>query len=178
MRKTKYVLNSGLAFSESGDLAKLSKLAKKGWLLEGISYGGFCFRLVRTEPADVEYSLDYRANVSEDYFELFEAAGWSHVVSVENIHIFRAPTGTKAIYSDEETMTEKYDEQRRLFGKYAVWALVPVVLLFLVLMIWDAGSGGVWWNVMLGLFMIAAVALVFTGMPYLAFMYRLWKLQK
>lgn len=177
-RETKYVLNSGLAFSESADLAKLRKLAKKGWLLEGFSFGGMCFRLVRGEPADVEYSLDYQNGVGDDYFALFEAAGWTHVVSVDSIHVFRAPAGTKPIHSDEETVVEKYEGQRHVFGKYAGWLLLPALLLFAVLMAWDAASGGVWWNVVLVLFVVIWVALVFTGLPYLGYVWKLRKLRK
>ena len=41
--RNKYIIISGLAFSEETDLEKLHKYAKEGWLLESIT-GGFFYK--------------------------------------------------------------------------------------------------------------------------------------
>ena len=43
--KTKYIINSGLAFAEKKDMKKLEKLASEGWLLKELSFGGFFYKL-------------------------------------------------------------------------------------------------------------------------------------
>src|SRR5699024_1009621 len=82
MKQKKYVSSGGLAFSEEKDMKKLSKYAKKGWILEG--FAPFGYRLQKGEPATIQYSLDYQMDADEDYFAYFEAAGWSHVCSSGN----------------------------------------------------------------------------------------------
>lgn len=175
MKDVKYIMNNGLAFSESKDLNKLSKYAQKGWLLDGFSAGGFRFRLKKGEPQDIEYSLDYQDNVDEEYFSLFEAAGWTHVLSFDNMHFFSAPTGTKPIYSDQETNIEKYTTMKSSFGKYAAFSMIPVLILFFSLMIVDSS---VWSAILLILLVLATIVLVFTGLPYIGYVYRVRKLRK
>jgi hypothetical protein len=73
--KTKFVYNSGLAFSEEKEMKKLSKYARKGWLLESFAGFGFGYKLREGKPKNIDYSLDYQNGADEDYFEFFEAAG-------------------------------------------------------------------------------------------------------
>lgn len=44
MKNTKYVTSGGLAFTEKGDMQKLSKYAKRGWLLESFAPLGYKLR--------------------------------------------------------------------------------------------------------------------------------------
>ncbi|WHT48606.1 DUF2812 domain-containing protein [Sporosarcina thermotolerans] len=43
----------------------------------------------------------------DEYFEMFAYAGWTHVCSDYNMHIFKANKGTTPIYSDTESSKEK-----------------------------------------------------------------------
>lgn len=43
MRKSKYIMISGLAFYEEDDMEKLKNYARQGWILEGIT-GGFFYK--------------------------------------------------------------------------------------------------------------------------------------
>jgi len=106
--KSKYVMISGLAFSEESDMERLKKYASQGWILEDI-IGGFFYKLKKDKPQDIVYNLDYQTDANEEYLTIFKEAGWKLVVSVEKqMHIFSAQAGTKPIYSDCESEIDKY----------------------------------------------------------------------
>jgi len=54
--KSKYVMISGLAFSEEGDMEKLKNYASQGWILEDI-VGGFFYKLRKDKPQNIVYNL-------------------------------------------------------------------------------------------------------------------------
>lgn len=126
MVKTKYVMSNGLAFGEKDDLKKLQKLSLKGWHVKDFKFMGYV--LEKGEPEEYIYSLDYR-NITdadkEEYFDLIEAAGWIHIASEGNVHLFRARPGTAPIYSDSDTTTEKYNELFLIIKN----AFIPVSIL-------------------------------------------------
>ena len=127
--KNKYIMVSGLAFSEETDLEKLSRYAKEGWLLEKI-VGGFFYKLKKDKPQDIIYNLDYQREADEEYFKIFKEAGWNKVVSVSNyIHIFSAKVGTKPIYSDRESELDKYIRVRDTSKKGTIYSLIIGLIL-------------------------------------------------
>lgn len=178
MKKTKYVPSGGLAFSEEKDMMTLQAYAKEGWILYKFSLLGY--RLKKGESRDIQYSVDYRKNADEDYYSYFEAAGWSHVCSAGNeIHIFSAPIGTKPIYSDKETVIEKYERQQKQMGKVALPSLIVFIIFFALSIMgkydWVYGSVRIVSSV---LSIITIVILVFSGMPYISYTYKLKKIRK
>jgi len=131
-KQTKYVSSGGLAFTERGDMRKLSRLSAKGWHLEAFAFLGY--RLRKGEPRALDYVVDYHRvapDEMDDYVGLFEAGGWTKVCSTADIHIFSAKPGTKPIYSDKETNLEKY---RRSVRNLQPFLLVPLatILLFVI----------------------------------------------
>ncbi|WP_182298409.1 DUF2812 domain-containing protein [Cohnella cholangitidis] len=131
-RNKRYVSSGGLAFTEQGDMNKLSRLAAKGWLLD--SFAPFGYKVRKSEPQQLIYSVDYnnvKPNEMEDYIELFEAGGWSRVCSSSNIHIFSAVPGTKPIYTDNETKVEKYKRTVRMLRPLLVIPLLTAILFVL-----------------------------------------------
>ena len=131
MKQTKYVWSGGTAFSESKDMEKLAKYAKKGWILNG--FAPFGYQLRKGEPQNIQYSLDYRTDADDDYFAYFETAGWSHVCSEGNdIHVFKAPEGTDPIYTDQVTIIEKYETEKNRMKKVAFPTMVVTLALFLL----------------------------------------------
>ncbi|MTI81452.1 MAG: DUF2812 domain-containing protein [Firmicutes bacterium] len=178
MTQTKFIPSGGLAFVEEKDLRKISKYAKEGWILESFAMLGY--RLKKGEPRNIEYEIDYQTGVDEDYFAYFEEAGWSHVCSAgDEIHVFSAPVGTKPIYSDKETIIEKYEREKRQMGKYALPFLLSYVLYFLLY----ALSKSTWVPEMVGMVsvflgIVTMIGLVFTGLPYIAYSFKLNKLRK
>ena len=178
MKKVKYIPSGGLAFYEEKEMKKLSKYAKEGWMLE--KFAGLGYMLRKGESKNIEYSLDYQKEADEEYFAFFEAAGWSHVCSVGNeIHIFSAPTGTKPIYSDKPTTVEKYEREKKQMGKAALPFFISTVVFWLLSFVsswgWVPESiGFIFW----ALGMISLIILIFPGLPYLSYQFRLWKLRK
>jgi hypothetical protein len=173
MKKTKYVANDGLAFFEEKEMKKLADYAKKGWILEKFAVLGYHLR--KGEPQDIVYSLDYQKEADEEYFAFFEAAGWSHVCSYgDEIHIFRAPEGTKPIYTDRPTTVEKYERAKVQMGKAALPLFIATILFWVLSSIVPERLGSFFG--LLGL--ISLIILVFPGLPYLSYQYKLFKLRK
>ncbi|WP_154991994.1 DUF2812 domain-containing protein [Priestia megaterium] len=176
MKKTKYILSGGTAFAEKEDLQKLSDYAKKGWLLDRMVFFGYVLK--KGEPQDLIYSLDFQKHADDEYFMLFEEAGWQHVCTTGHAtHIFSAPRGTKPIYSDIETIIDKYKREKHFVGKAALSILVAMVFLLL----FDVMSLYGWLPEAVGtiseiLLAISTVILVFPGLPYLAYQRKLKKL--
>jgi len=178
MKETKYVMSGGLAFTEEKDMKKLSNYAKKGWILEGFAPLGFILR--KGEPQNIVYSLDYQKDADEEYFSFFEVAMWTRVCSAGNeIHVFSASEGTKPIYSDKETIIEKYEREKRQMGKYSLPLLIVTVMSFLLRIIsgygWLPEIAG---NISLFLGEVFLIILIFPGMPYIAYRFKLNKIRK
>ena len=134
MKRTKYMMSKGLAFAEKGDLEKLSKKAKQGWHLKNFALAGY--RLEKSEPEEIEYSIDYRLlkeDEKEEYLELFSLAGWEYVCSSHDMHMFKSSPGTNPIYSDKESAVDKIERLSRpvfSIGK----CIFPLTVLFIIMM--------------------------------------------
>jgi hypothetical protein len=178
VRKTKYMPSGGLAFYEEKEMKKLSELAKQGWILEGFSLLGF--KLRKGEPMDIDYSLDYQKDADDEYFAFFEEAGWSHVCTAgDEIHIFRAPAGITPIYSDKPTIIEKYEREKRQMGRAALPFLISAIFFFAL----SQMSRNGWlleslWPVFVTGGILSLAVLVFPGLPYLSYLFKLNKLRK
>ncbi|WP_273853435.1 DUF2812 domain-containing protein [Guptibacillus spartinae] len=177
MKQKKYLMSSGLAFSEKKEMEKLSDHAQKGWMLEKFAFLGFVLR--KREPESVIYSLDYQKEADEEYFSYFQEAGWTHVCSAGEMHIFKAAPGTNPIYSDKQSEMEKYERESKSMKKVAVSALLVALFLIVVSV---SSKNGLLPN---GIGVISEaisyptiIVLIFTGMPYLAYRYKLKKLEK
>lgn len=130
MKTTKYIRNNGLGRFEEREMAKLERYSQQGWHLEGF-YGFFKFKLRKGEPRNLKYSLDYEKYPDKEYFSYFEDAGWMHVCSADEIHIFCAPQNARPIYTDITSRIEMYEEEKKLMGKRAVPFLIALVLFLL-----------------------------------------------
>lgn len=172
--KRKYMSSWGLAFAEEREMRKLEKMAKQGWHLEKFAPLGYS--LVEGEPADVQYSLDYRTRPDEEYFEMFASSGWEHVTSAgDEIHIFKGRPGARPIYSDRETMVTKYATEERTMGRAALTLLIVWLGLWIIMQL-D------WSSVMAtALFMVhllIMIGLIFTGLPYLGFLMKRKRMER
>ncbi|WP_312372545.1 DUF2812 domain-containing protein [Lachnoclostridium sp.] len=175
--KSKYVMISGLAFSEEGDMEKLKNYASQGWILEDI-VGGFFYKLRKDKPQNIVYNLDYQTETNEEYFTIFKEAGWKLIVSKENyMHIFSAQAGTKPIYSDCESEIDKYTSIRNQTSKGTLYSLIIAIalmgLLVISLIVIKPIS-----LIILGLLIINIFIFVFNFMPYLAYNSRIKQIKK
>ncbi|MEI5906657.1 DUF2812 domain-containing protein [Bacillus spongiae] len=179
MAKTKYVLNGGLAFSEEKDMKKLSKYAKDGWVLEGFSLLGLGYKLKKGASQELDYSLDYQLEADEEYFSYFKAAGWSHVCSADSAHVFGAPAGTTPIYLDRVSTIEKYTVEKQQMGKVTLISFIATVVLFLLYFMSNQGwVPEIVGQVSYGLALISTIILIFGGLPFIAYHFRVNKLKR
>lgn len=166
---TKYRPSMGLAFNEYNEMNMLREMTKKGWKFYAYRWLGYKFK--KAEPEDLIYCVDFhkvKKDEKEQYFSLFEAAGWAHICSAENTyHFFSALPGTKPIYTDRDTLSEKYKKGIRYVNNgLAVVAAMLFVSFFLTI-----GFKTVWKNEIVSLIldMIAGgslglvCALILTG---------------
>lgn len=175
--KSKYVMISGFAFSEESDMEKLKNYAREGWILEDI-VGGFFYKLKKDEPQDIVYSLDYQSEANEEYFTIFEEAGWKSVVSIENqMHIFSAGAGTKPIYSDSKTEIDKYIRVRNSVRKGTIYSLIIGIALIALLAVSVIAIRPVF-MIIFGLLIIDIFVFIFNFMPYLAYNSRIKQIKK
>lgn len=175
--KSKYVMISGFAFSEEGDMEKLKNYASQGWILEDI-VGGFFYKLRKDKPKNIVYNLDYQTDANEEYFNIFKVAGWNIVVSVEKyIHIFSAQAGTKPIYSDRESEIDKYTSIRNRARNGTLYSLVLSIILMVVLIISSIAIRPIF-LIILGLLIIDIFVFIFNFMPYLAYNSRIKQIKE
>lgn len=175
--KSKYVMISGLAFSEESDMDRLKNYASQGWILEDI-IGGFFYKFKKDKPQDIVYNLDYQTDVNEEYLNIFKEAGWKLVVSVENqMHIFLAQAGTKPIYSDCESEIDKYTRMRNRTGKGTMYSLIVAIAL-ICLLVASVNFFRSAFLIIFGLLIIDICMFVFNFMPYLAYKARIKQIQK
>lgn len=155
MKQTKYITSGGLAFAEEKDMKKLRRFSLKGWHVSHFTFMGYT--LEKGESSDFIYSIDYRS-LNEDekaeYFDFFSSAGWSHVVSEGNIHLFRAYPHTKPIYSDSETKAEKH----KISGDSMKNVAISLVLITALVWVGAIISSGILQTILL------AAAVIFSGL--------------
>ncbi|HCX65598.1 MAG TPA: DUF2812 domain-containing protein [Eubacteriaceae bacterium] len=173
-KKKKYVVMGGFAFAEESDMKKLKRYAREGWILDGVSMPILSYRLLKGSPEDLEFSVDYQTEVDQDYFQLFESAGWKHVCSISGeIHIFSAPEGTKPIYTDTSTELEKIETVQKDLKKASIYGLA--VFLAIVLANLLLSFEGIVYYISI---VIALWALIFTWMPFIGYRIKIRKLKK
>ena len=171
MSKTKRMKSNGLAFADQKDMDTLRNMALEGWILK--RFHGFGYEFEEGKPEDVTYNIDYRSlkNVDPDeYFELFEMAGWEHVCSDGTMHIVKAAPRTKPIYTDSETEKEKYIQLQAILKYPTSICIIATMIVFIGILIAD----GLLLHVVSGLFIvlfIITIPLIFT---YGAATLRIW----
>jgi hypothetical protein len=131
--KNKYIINKGLAFSENSLISKLNQYASEGWLFQEFSTFGLFLKLSKGEPTDYIYCMDIQEKGDEEYYMIFEAAGWKHInTSYDMYHFFQAPKDTTPIYNDSITAREKNADIRKSIGKGALYSGIILILAILM----------------------------------------------
>lgn len=172
MTKKKYMMSTGLAFSEQKDLRKLRKKAAQGWIVKRFKLAGY--QLEKGPTEDVIFSIDYRdlkEEESQEYFELFDMAGWSHVCSDVGMHLFKAIPGTKPIYSDKESTVDKLVR----LGKPMIPITIFCMLLTIISYMLSHVSTNAIQNTFHVLFLISIVITIPALMTSGAVLFHLWK---
>lgn len=168
MRETKHVISNGIAFSEKKDLEMLRKEAANGWIVKRFKKMGYEFE--KGNPEDVIFSIDIRELEEEEldeYIELFETAGWTHIFSHYDMHLFKALPGTKPIYTDKESKVGKIERLQKSVGPAAAISSCAMVGSYIIQEI----ASGTLSNVFRVVFFISVVIAVPMIMTFLATMY-------
>ena len=176
MTKTKYVVSGGIAFSEKKDLQVLKKFAAEGWIVK--RYKRMGYELENRSPELVDYSIDIRNLAYEDedkdeYFAMFEFAGWEHVCSRYDTHLFKAPVGTTPIYSDTSSKADKLLRMRKSVVP-AVYFAALLTLVSYIVMVFAEGTFG---EIAKWSFNVFIVLLFPCVLMYIALTYRSMRLQ-
>lgn len=169
MTKTKYIVSGGIAFSEKKDLKILKKYAAKGWIAK--RYKAMGYELEKGEPEIIDYSIDVRRLAPEDeeeYFAMFEFAGWQHVCSSYDTHLFKAPVGTTPIYSDTTSKSEKLLRLRKSIMP-ATWLTVCLTVMSYFAMVVTGGTIELVSKMLFNFFIILMIPCV---MMYISLTYR------
>ena len=175
MSQTKYIMSSGLAFSENKDMEKLRRYSLKGWHVKDFKLMGYT--LEKGKRSDYIYSIDYRLlkeDEEEEYFNFFSSAGWSHVASQANIHLFRAHPGTQPIYTDRDTTVQKYENL-----SYSIKNLsIPFILITVLVWIGAMLSASTLKSTLLVIAVILSVIAIPTAWTLLATYSNKWKVEE
>lgn len=169
---TKYMMSIGLAYSEARDMEKLRKKALQGWNLKRFRFAGY--ELERGQSEDVIFSIDYRLltpDEEEEYFDMFAYAGWTHVCSEYNMHIFKASKGTIPIYSDAESSNEKIERSAVPIQTVIIYSGSLTIISALLMKF----TSGVIQTVSKGVFTLSLIVVVPMVMTLLATYYHRWK---
>ncbi|MEG0260607.1 MAG: DUF2812 domain-containing protein [Lysinibacillus sp.] len=175
MRQRKYITSGGLAFSEKKDMEKLRQFSLKGWHVSDFKFMGYT--LEKGECTDYIYSVDYRSikkDEEEEYFNLFVSAGWSHITSEGDIHLFRAHPNTTPIYSDRDTYVVKYENLARSMNYFAIPCVLVTVLAWVGAMI----SSGTLHSIMSAVAIILTVIAFPTTLTVFANYKNKWKVEE
>ncbi|MEI3606926.1 DUF2812 domain-containing protein [Pseudogracilibacillus sp. SE30717A] len=172
MSQTKYIMSGGLAFAENKDMEKLRRYSLQGWHASDFKFMGYT--LEKGESTDYTYSIDYRLLKDDEegeYFDFFSSAGWSHVVSEGNIHLFRAYPGTKPIYTDQDTTVEKYKNSSDSMKNLAI----PFVLLTVLVWVGAMISSGIFESILFGVAVILSIIALPTAWTIITTYSNKWK---
>ena len=96
--------------------------ALRGWQFEQAAPRNYIYSF--DVNRDVHPNLTHRKSEWMEYNGIFAGAGWEYVCSKGDCHIFRAPSGTPPIYSDNEGLAAKYSQQRRMY----IWQIFANVV--------------------------------------------------
>lgn len=168
----KYLINPGLAFAEDSLIKRLNTYAQKGWLLEKFTCGGTFLKLVKGQPTDAIYCMDSQKEVDQEYFQLFENAGWKHVFTgYDMYHFFQAPKGTATIYTDPITAKEKHSDIQAITGKGAFISGI-ILILAILLQITTLNTLPLLATIGFIIGFISLIVFIFCFMPWVAYKWK------
>ncbi|MFY9263429.1 MAG: DUF2812 domain-containing protein [Actinomycetaceae bacterium] len=163
-------ISNGLAFSQDKDLQMFADMAAQGKRLVGFGALGHGWKFADAPPEQAVFDIAYENNPDPGYFDIFAAAGWTHVLSAGSLHIFKAVPGTAPVHTAKESRRE---ELITLRNHYALWATIALALCAAVLTgVYIFNTPRIL-NTVLSI--IAIVPVVYTVLPLVGISYRLRK---
>lgn len=167
----KYKLAGGFAITPEREIKLFKEMSNKGWHLTGMK-GSLLYLFEKGEPYSYDYALNFEDEIDQDMLAYYEASGWSPVIIIYGIQVFRAKAGTTPIFSDQESQIEVLEKNWRFCGKWASIFGIMLFIWFWISNIFDLGL--VTMGVMIALF----TCFVFTFFPFVGFTRSLKRLQQ
>jgi hypothetical protein len=166
-------MGSGLAVNPEKDLALFADMTRQGKHLNGVAKLGHGWSFRDGAPEDAVFDLAYEKDPSPDYFEIFQAAGWTPVLSLGDIHIVKAAPGTPPVHTGTESRREELQRNLDCYLRYAAVTLVAFLLVGLTIRT-------VSWNPSLeaALLVVSVIPVVYTEVPLISYWRRLRKLNR
>lgn len=161
-------LSGGMAFSQDRELETFSRMAARGKRLVGLGALGHGWNFEDAEPEQAVFDVAYESEPDSGYFELFDKAGWTPVLSHGNMHVFKAAPGTPPVHTTVESQRDELVALRNFFARYAV---VPVGVFVIVGVLTSIVDWNEW--VEFGLLFVAFIPLVYAVMPLIAYTVKL-----
>ena len=162
--------SGGLAFSPERELQVFREMALKGEHLTGTAMAGHGWEFTPGEKEDVIFDMTTEPDADDDFFTMCKQAGWTHVLSVADTHIFKAAPSTVALHTDEQLETEILENQRNRFAKAA--AVSAVIFIAVLLLI---ANVELYMVLEVAIIVASLLPVVYTWMPLLGFQTKLMK---
>ena len=122
---------------------------------------------------EIDIDLTYEDDVDQDYYDLFAAAGWTHVLTAGNIHVFKAAPGTVPLHTSEESRRAELVRNTRRFGAWAAGFLAALALAVWLLPMTGLSVG--WRTVVV---VLLGIPTIYTLLPFLGFAWHLLRLRR
>lgn len=166
-------LSNGLAFAPEKDLALFAEMAADGKHLSGIAKLGHGWSFADGTPEKFIFDLAYEGNPEQDYFDIFKAAGWTPVLSLGDMHIFRALPGTTPVHTNTDSRRVELTRNRNRYICFCVIALAILIAVGFV-------ARGYSWNgwVTFSLSVLLVIPVVYTALPLAGYWHHLNKLNQ
>ncbi|MBQ8368739.1 MAG: DUF2812 domain-containing protein [Clostridia bacterium] len=134
MKDTKKRMEIFSTYDFSGIVRHLTKMARRGWMLEEI--GNYTWKYRRCEPADVRFAVTYFPQASafdpepgedqQTYIDYCEEAGWELCASAAKMQVFRAVT-PDAVEIETDADVQLASVHRSMKASYLPWCWTMLV---------------------------------------------------
>ena len=160
-------MSAGLAFEPEKDLAMFAEEAAQGRHLAGVARLGHGWKFREGEPEDAIFDLAHERDPDSDFLFYFSEAGWEHVMSLGDAHVFKAAPGTPPVHSGAASRAEELLRER---NRYAVLSAIALAIFVLV----GLGLRAVDWSSWLtaGIALLAVLPVIYTVLPLIGFWHR------
>lgn len=164
-------LAHGMAVSPQKDLELFRTMAARGKHLSSFAAVRHSWEFTDGDPIDAVFDVAYQDHADDDYFAMFRAAGWTPVLNVGNMHIFRAAPGTAPVHTDTGSAREELERNRNRAGVGALVSIVVLALATIVLGLVDAPT-----TIRVVVTAVLLVPVVYTTIPFFGSAAKLRKL--
>lgn len=172
--KKKFVWNPARIFFHNTGTEKLEVLAKEGWRVEKLRFGGLFFQLKEDRPKEVQYHIGFQSfqNTNEDVPQTEE--GWELVDALDYVEVFQGSPEALPMEGRQEQLLEQLNQEGRLLGKYTILSSIFLFMFFIlhIKVSWDLIK-----MILLGGIIMGGIAFILILALYILNRYRRYNLK-